>query len=238
MVESTIIDAQAIGRLLCDPHLGGQRIEINAGDVLHDVDTPAEYVYFVNRGQFRVYQLGTQAQNDTRLAGIFGAEQWFGIAGIAGRLTYGFRTVAGTNSVVTAVPVARFLAAVGQDPILSKQFAQELATRLMETYDACARQVFDDCNGRLLKTLLSLTNSAVATPKGEEIELRITHQQLAQAVGAARETISLALTELRLQNLVQTGRNRLMFNPRALEEFSRTRGTATKAVELQPQVAA
>ena len=46
------------------------------------------------------------------------------------------------------------------------------------------------------------------------------HEQLAQAVGAARETISLALTHLREQNLLRTGRNQLFFNPDALQEFS------------------
>ena len=46
--------------------------------------------------------------------------------------------------------------------------------------------------------------------------LRITHQQLAQAVGAARETISLALTQLRQRELLRTGRNQLFFNPDVL----------------------
>ena len=55
--------------------------------------------------------------------------------------------------------------------------------------------------------------------------LRITHQQLAQAVGVARETVSLALTQLRQRNLLRTGRNQLFFNPDVLEKFSR-RGEA------------
>jgi CRP-like cAMP-binding protein len=47
--------------------------------------------------------------------------------------------------------------------------------------------------------------------------LRITHKQLAQAVGAARETISVCLTELRLKNLIRTGRNQLIFDPEQLQ---------------------
>jgi CRP-like cAMP-binding protein len=43
---------------------------------------------------------------------------------------------------------------------------------------------------------------------------------LAQAVGAARETISVCLTELRRQNIVSTGRNQLKFDPRRLEQMS------------------
>ena len=51
--------------------------------------------------------------------------------------------------------------------------------------------------------------------------LRCCHQQLAQAIGAARETVSLALTQLRQRNLLRTGRNRLSFIPGALEDFYR-----------------
>jgi CRP-like cAMP-binding protein len=35
--------------------------------------------------------------------------------------------------------------------------------------------------------------------------LWMTHEQLAQAVGAARETVSLALTQLRQANVLRTG---------------------------------
>ena len=37
-------------------------------------------------------------------------------------------------------------------------------------------------------------------------------------IGSARETVSLALTQLRQKNLLKTGRNRLSFNPGALEK--------------------
>ena len=55
-------------------------------------------------------------------------------------------------------------------------------------------------------------------------------QQLAQAVGVARETVSLALTQLRHQNLLRTGRNQLFFDPEALRRFQGTR-KAPLAVE-------
>ena len=63
-----------------------------------------------------------------------------------------------------------------------------------------------------MKTLLRFSRSAAATQNGEDIILRMTHEQLAQAIGAARETVSLTLTELRQANLLHTGRNRLAFN--------------------------
>ena len=59
-------------------------------------------------------------------------------------------------------------------------------------------------------------NSPAARLVPGGVELRITHAQLAQAVGAARETVTLCLIQLRNENLVQTSRSRVTFNPQAL----------------------
>jgi CRP-like cAMP-binding protein len=64
--------------------------------------------------------------------------------------------------------------------------------------------------------LLKFSRSAAAVATRDGVELRMTHEQLAQAVGTARETISLLLHELRNENLIRTGRNRVMFDPRTL----------------------
>jgi hypothetical protein len=70
------------------------------------------------------------------------------------------------------------------------------------------------------------------------VVLNITHSQLAQAVGAARETISLALTQLRHQNLVRTGRNQLFFNPDTLKRLrGEFRGVAPERLAVVEQVA-
>jgi DNA-binding transcriptional regulator YhcF (GntR family) len=60
--------------------------------------------------------------------------------------------------------------------------------------------------------------------------LRITHRQLAEAVGAARETISLALTQLRHQNLLRTGRNRVVFQIDAMKAFADAKALGTEAL--------
>ena len=64
-----------------------------------------------------------------------------------------------------------------------------------------------------MDALIRFSHSSAASRDGSGVVLRITHEQLAQAIGVARETVSLALTEMRRLNLVRTGRNQLMYNP-------------------------
>jgi CRP/FNR family transcriptional regulator len=209
-----------MGAVLANPTLGASRREVGESIVLYEPQTPAKSLYFIETGQVRAFQIGHDGS--TRLADIFGAGDWFGIAALAGSEAYGGRAVAVSRSVVWTIPVNQLIHVLGSDSSLTRRLVGQLATRLEEANNTAARMMFEDCNQRLVQTLLRFSRTAAATSLEDGgIVLRITHQQLAQAVGAARETVSLGLTQLRQRNLLRTGRNRLSFNPIALEQFSR-----------------
>lgn len=217
------VSAPTVDELLSQPSLEARQVEATTGTVLFEPTTPARHVFFVNSGQVRVYQPGPQ--NSARLLEILGPGDWFGVAALAGAETYGNRAVAVSSVVVSEVPAEKWLSLLSQQPAVATEWVGRLAGKLVAAREDAACLVFDDCNQRLIKTLLQFSRSAAATPHPEGVVLRITHQQLAQAVGAARETISLALTQLRQQKLLRTGRNQLFFNPDVLEKFSRRGGT-------------
>jgi CRP-like cAMP-binding protein len=211
----------ALEALFCHPNLGGRQLNYPAGTVLCEPDHPATDVFFVHRGQVRLHQLG--ADGSSLLLEILGPGQWFGVSAIAGRETCGVRATAVVPSSVTKVAAVNLLQHVCSSPEGARELIRELAAQHCEAYDDAARLVFDDCNTRLVKTLLHFSHTAAATKRdhneGGGVVLRITHQQLAQAVGVARETVSLALTQLRKQNVLKTGRNQLFFDPEVLKNF-------------------
>ena len=213
------VSAPTVDELLSQPSLEARQVEATTGTVLFEPTTPARHVFFVNSGQVRVYQPGPE--NSARLLEILGPGDWFGVAALAGTETYGNRAVAVSSVVVSEVPAEKWLSLLSQQPAVATEWVGRLAGKLVAAREDAACLVFDDCNQRLIKTLLQFSRSAAATPHPEGVVLRITHQQLAQAVGAARETISLALTQLRQQKLLRTGRNQLFFNPDVLEKFGR-----------------
>lgn len=212
-----------IADVFANPSVGAVRLDITEPTILYEPAAPAEQLYFIESGQVRIYQIGPD--NSARLADILGPADLFGIAALARSGVYGAQAVAVTPSVVWTMPAERLMQLLGEQPQLAVELVGQLATRLQAAHEAAARLVFDDCNQRLIQTLLRFSRTAAATPQeGGEVVLRITHQQLAQAVGAARETVSLALTQLRQRNLLRTGRNRLFFNPQALQQFCRRMG--------------
>lgn len=205
----------ALHDLLADPALEVRRNGIASGAVVFEPNTPAKNVYFVLRGQVRLYQ--QDDQGNSRLAEILGADEWFGVAALAGSETYAIRAVAVVPSVVAEVRADKLLDALSKHPDLLIEFNRQLAAKLQSAREEAAELIFRDTNARLVNTLLRFAYSAASTPREDGVVLNITHSQLAQAVGAARETISLALSQLRTRNLVKTGRNQLFFNPEVLK---------------------
>jgi len=207
-----------IGTWLARPEIGGLRMEVPGPRVLYQPDDPAETAYYLESGQVRVFQVGQGALE--RLADILGAGAWFGIGALAGGDTYHARAEVLGRAVLWRVGANRLIDRLAERPDVAAALVRQLAGRLRSAHEAAARLMFEDCNQRLVRTLLEFSQSSAASPHEGGVVLNITHQQLAQAVGAARETVSLALTQLRQRSLVRTGRNRLMFDPQVLRNFA------------------
>lgn len=211
-----------------DPTIGARKANVAAGTVLYEPDDAATHVHFIHRGQVRLYQVGPEGSQ--RLVEILGTGDWFGIAALASAEKHGLRAVAVGPSVISEAEADRFYQAVSHKPEAAQELTQKLAAKVQSARNEAASLIFQDCNDRLIQTLIRFSKSAAATPSDEGVVLRITHQQLAQAVGVARETVSLALTQLRHQNVLRTGRNQLTFNPEALKRFKGNTGERVKHV--------
>lgn len=221
----------AIAAVFAGPASQARRVDIREPIALFEPGTPAENLYYIESGQVRLHQIGPDGS--ARLADILGPGDWFGISALARSAVYGARAMVVSPSVLWVLTAQRLLDLVTQEPQMAAELIAQLATRLKAAHDAAALLAFDDCNQRLVQTLLRFSRTAAATPQeGGEVVLSITHQQLAQAVGAARETVSLALTQLRQRNLLRTGRNRLFFNPEALQRFCQRPAVPAGKTEL------
>lgn len=225
-----------LAQLLEDPSLDCQPIQVPARSTLYQPDDPAQAIYYIRGGQIRTYQIS--AHDSRRLVEILGTDQWCGAAALAGLSHYGEAAEAIVPSTVCIVPIERLLGVLQQRPAAAIELIRQLAQKLAVLRDDAAGLVFEDCHHRLVRTLLELSRSPAASsmPDGQVV-LRITHQQLAQKVGVARETVSLALAQLRRRNLLRTGRNQLFFHPQTLAAARMTEPPAARTRDPQPQEA-
>jgi CRP/FNR family transcriptional regulator len=208
---------ESIQHLLMTEDLAAKRIEFEAGQTIHEATDPADQFYFIESGEVRLFHVAREGA--ARLLDILGRGDWVGTAALARLPLQGKRAVAVSDSVIWSIPSDILLSRLGNHSELAAELIETMAQRLQDAWSDTNHLMVDDCRLRLIRTLLRFSTSSAASPAPQGVVLRITHAQLAQAVGAARETISVYLTELRQKNIVRTGRNRLFFDPRQLREL-------------------
>ena len=79
---------------------------------------------------------------------------------------------------------------------MAESLLQALAQRLRRTNDALADLIFSDVPGRVAKALLELGDKfGQQMPDGVHVTHDMTQEELAQLVGASRETVNKALAD-------------------------------------------
>src|SRR5207237_3588820 len=109
-------------------------------------------------------------------------------------------------TTLSIISTERLFAHLAHEPNMGVELIKQLATKLTAFREDASGLVFEDCNHRLIRTLVQLSQSPAASPSRDGVVVQITHQQLAQKVGVVRETISLALSPLRRPHLPPPGR--------------------------------
>jgi CRP/FNR family transcriptional regulator, cyclic AMP receptor protein len=89
-------------------------------------------------------------------------------------------------------------------PEVAEALLQALAARLRRTSEAMGDLVFSDVPGRVAKALLDLSEKFGShTPEGLLVAHDMTQEELAQLVGASRETVNKALADFAARGWVQ-----------------------------------
>jgi CRP/FNR family cyclic AMP-dependent transcriptional regulator len=89
-------------------------------------------------------------------------------------------------------------------PEIAEQLLRVLARRLRRTNDALADLIFTDVPGRVAKQLLALSERfGSEEPDGLRVHHDLTQEELAQLVGASRETVNKALADFATRGWVR-----------------------------------
>jgi CRP-like cAMP-binding protein len=112
---------------------------------------------------------------------------------------------------------------IAQRPQIAEQLLRVLARRLRRTNDMLADLIFTDVPGRVAKNLLIL---AKKFGQREGVALRVTHdltqEELAQLVGASRETVNKALAEFASRGWLRLeGKSVIILDPERLARRAR-----------------
>ena len=172
------------------------------GAVIFAEGEPGDRMYVVLDGKVKLGQSSPDGREP--LLAVLGPGEVFGELSLFDPGPRTSTATAVTDAVVIALGHDNLRPWLAGRPEVAESLLQALAQRLRRTNEALADLVFSDVPGRVAKQLLELADKfGQPVPGGVLVHHDLTQEELAQLVGASRETVNKALADFTQRNWVQ-----------------------------------
>jgi len=183
-------------------------VKISKGSVLFAEGDGGDQLYVIAEGKLK---LGTSSGDGREnLLSILGPGEMFGELSLFDPGPRTSTATAVTDVKLLSLGQEKLLPWLAENPKVALQLLARLAQRLRRTNEAVGDLVFSDVPGRVAKALIDLGERfGKKTEEGLFVHHDLTQEELAQLVGASRETVNKALADF-------AGRNWLKLDGRAV----------------------
>lgn len=179
-----------------------RRIDLSRGEVLFEEGDAGDTLYVISRGKMKLGRRSTDGREN--LLSVLGPSEMFGELSL---FDPGPRTATLTavgETTVYEVGHDQVIEWLEANPKVAKHLLEALARRLRRTNDALADLVFSDVPGRVAKALVELAGRfGESAGDGVRVGHDLTQEELAQLVGASRETVNKALADFTARGWVR-----------------------------------
>ena len=118
---------------------------------------------------------------------------------------------AAEKSVVVAIPKNELLAIVQKYPSIVLGVTKLIALRRQRVERRLRNLLFRSNRDRVIHLLLELTEKyGRQAESGVELQIRLSHQEMASIIGSTRETVTVVLGQLQSEGLLTIARRRIM----------------------------
>ena len=188
------------------------------GSVIVFEDDPGDSLFIVREGRVKVVLIGEDGREV--ILGVLGIAEHFGELSLIDSRPRSAHVIAMEDATLLVLHRDDFRRRVLESPAVAWALLQELSRRLRRADEQIGRLVLLDVDGRIARLLLD----AAGESGGTVIEKRLTHQTIAQMIGASRETVSRAMRDFQDRGLIDVQRRQIsVANREGLEALARVK---------------
>ncbi|MBN8235369.1 Crp/Fnr family transcriptional regulator [Halobacillus kuroshimensis] len=175
---------------------------VKKGTVIVSPDHPMDVLFLLKKGQVRLYRMnedGRQFTVDILVDGnIFGETSTISLTDDQ---TY---AEAMTDTYLCTLSHEDYESFIKENPHVALKLIDILSSRLKDVYSLSEKIALSDVKQRLLYLLLMLSQKTGRRKKNwQTIEMKLTHQDLANMIGATRETTSAMMSQLKKDGYIK-----------------------------------
>ena len=188
------------------------------GSVILFESDPGDSLFIVREGRVKVVLVGEDGREV--ILGVLGVGEHFGELSLIDNQPRSAHVIAMEDSLLLVLRQEDFRRRVDVQPQIAWALLVELSRRLRRADNKIGGLVLLDVPGRIARLLLD-----VAEEQGSDaIEKPLTHQTIAQMIGASRETVSRAMREFQDAGLIAVERRAISIaNRQGLEQRAQVR---------------
>ncbi|MBN1383416.1 MAG: Crp/Fnr family transcriptional regulator [Elusimicrobia bacterium] len=173
------------------------------GTLIFSENTKGDYIYVIISGLVKIFRTSDTASALKTLA-ILKKNEFFGEMALFDHAGRSASAKAITNVEVVACKRNDFLELLSEYPQTSLVIISLLASRLREADKEISALTFQNSLGRLAMTLCDLAEKhGTKTSRGTLINIELTHQDLAEMTGTAREVITKIISTFKKEKCVK-----------------------------------
>jgi len=188
------------------------------GSVILFEDDPGDSLFVVREGRVKVVLIGEDGREV--ILGVLGVGEYFGELSLIDDRPRSAHVIAMEDSNLLVLRREDFRNRVESSPRVAWSLLTELSRRLRRADDKIGGLVLLDVPGRIARLLLDLAEESGTNA----IEKTLTHQTIAQMIGASRETVSRAMKDFQDAGWITVERRRIAIADRAaLEQRAQVR---------------
>ncbi|WP_295624734.1 CRP-like cAMP-activated global transcriptional regulator GlxR [uncultured Corynebacterium sp.] len=184
------VDPEAVQNLLVEL----ETVRFPRGTTIFNEGEPGDRLYIIIDGKVKLARHSSDGREN--LLTIMGPSDMFGELSIFDPGPRTSSAVCVTEVTAASMNSDLLHQWINDHPDISGQLLRMLARRLRRTNNSLADLIFTDVPGRVAKALLQLANR-FGTQEGANVRVThdLTQEEIAQLVGASRETVNKALAE-------------------------------------------
>ena len=183
------------------------------GSIIVFADDPGDSLFVVREGRVKVVLVAEDGREV--ILGVLGVGDHFGELSLIDEQPRSAHVIAMEDATLLVLRREDFRRRVEATPQLAWALLVELSRRLRRADGKIGGLVLLDVPGRIARLILD----AAADAGSDTIEKPLTHQTIAQMIGASRETVSRAMSEFQEAGLITVSHRRItVANREALEQ--------------------
>ena len=182
------------------------------GSVILFENDPGDALYIVREGRVKVVLVGEDGREV--ILGVLGVGDHFGELSLIDNQPRSAHVIAMDDSNLLVLYRDDFRRRVETSPAVALALLTELSRRLRRADEKIGGLVLLDVPGRIARVLLENAPDEASNV----VQRRLTHQTIAQMIGASRETVSRAMREFQDAGLIRVERRQISVGDRAALE--------------------